>query len=106
MVAATTQVQILVRSCRRTHANAFRWWCFAYAVMTALLKPGLDVNRPQHNASCEDRTHDLRIMRPTRYRLRQRSVMSRTLDYSTYGWDVDEPVTLTLWKSGLEAPRP
>jgi hypothetical protein len=26
------------------------------------------------NASCEDRTHDLRIMRPTRYQLRQRSI--------------------------------
>ena len=29
--------------------------------------------RSIRNASCEDRTHDLRIMRPTRYRLRQRS---------------------------------
>ena len=29
--------------------------------------------RLHENASCEDRTHDLRIMRPTRYRLRQRS---------------------------------
>ena len=28
----------------------------------------------QKSASCEDRTHDLRIMRPTRYRLRQRSL--------------------------------
>ena len=30
------------------------------------------------NAPYEDRTHDLRIMRPTRYRLRQRSVVYKS----------------------------
>ena len=34
------------------------------------------------NAPCEDRTHDLRIMRPTRYQLRQRSVNICITDFS------------------------
>lgn len=38
-------------------------------------------------ASCEDRTHDLRIMRPTRYQLRQRGITELLkLNGSIYAW--------------------
>ncbi len=40
------------------------------------------IQTSNENAPCEDRTHDLRIMRPTRYRLRQRSLYHQTVSYA------------------------
>lgn len=53
------------------------------AILERIAKKKKDIK----TASCEDRTHDLRIMRPTRYQLRQRGITELLkLNGSIYAW--------------------